>query len=213
MAYFALVKANTLHLIPGQRLLKKSDYEVLSESERLLDEAKNQAEEVKNQARAEYAAEKIRGYTEGEKQAKLELSEKMFAMATGTVDYFANIESQVTEIVLASIRRILDSFSDEDLVVMSTRKVLHTISGERHIKMRVSPDIEEKVSGRIVEIMERLPHSSFLEVVSDARLTGSKCVLESELGTVEASVGLQFKALEKSLRKRFQKKQKSAANS
>ena len=206
MAHFALLKSNTLRPVPGQRLLKKSDYEVFRESEQLLAEARAQAEEIRNQARAEYEAEKKRGYQEGEKQAQLELSEKMFDMATGTVDYFANVEGEVTEIVLTSVRRVLDSFSDDDLVVKATRKVLHALSGERHIKMRVSPDIEEKVTERIVEILEGLPHSTFLEVVSDARLSGSGCILESELGTVESSVDLQFQALEKSLRKRFERK-------
>ncbi len=206
MAHFALLKSNTLRPVPGQRLLKKSDYEVFRESEQLLAEARAQAEEIRNQARAEYEAEKKRGYQEGEKQAQMELSEKMFDMAAGTVDYFANIEGEVTEIVLTSVRRVLDSFSDDDLVVKATRKVLHALSGERHIKMRVSPDIEEKVTERIVEILEGLPHSTFLEVVSDARLSGSGCILESELGTVESSVDLQFQALEKSLRKRFERK-------
>ena len=42
--------------------------------------------------------------------------------------------------------------------------------------------------------------ASFLDVVSDARLERGACLLESELGVVDASLETQLKALENALR-------------
>ena len=42
-----------------------------------------------------------------------------------------------------------------------------------------------------------------LEVVADHRLKGGGCVLETELGIVDASVELQLQALEKALKSRI----------
>ena len=60
------------------------------------------------------------------------------------------------------------------------------------------------MSTALASMLASVPGSaSFLDVVPDARLERGACLLESELGVVDASLETQLKALEGALRSKI----------
>ena len=75
---------------------------------------------------------------------------------------------------------------------------------DRHVTIRVAPADEKAVREGLASMLASVPGgASFLDVVPDARLERGACLLESELGVVDASLETQLKALENALRSKI----------
>ena len=73
-----------------------------------------------------------------------------------------------------------------------------------HVTIRVAPADEKAVRAELASMLASVPGgTSFLDVVPDARLERGACLLESELGVVDASLETQLKALENALRSKI----------
>ena len=79
-----------------------------------------------------------------------------------------------------------------------------TVRNQQHVTIRVAPADEKAVRAELASMLASVPGgTSFLDVVPDARLERGACLLESELGVVDASLETQLKALENALRSKI----------
>jgi type III secretion protein L len=59
----------------------------------------------------------------------------------------------------------------------------------------VAPQHVDTIKGHVNELLAAYPGVGYLDITGDPRLTGDSCILESEIGIVEASVQSQITAL------------------
>ena len=204
MKTFKLLQTDHIEINGHSRLLKAEDYRRYEAASTIVQSARQRAAAIVEQAEEQRQQERQRGYEEGQLQAKQEQIEQAIAMAARTVEYFAGIEKQVTAIVMTAVRRILGEFDEVDLVVKAVRNVLHTVGGEKQLSLRVASAQADAVKARVNEILSAYPAITFIEVVGDNRLSASACILESELGVVEASVDVQVQSLQTALQSHFE---------
>ena len=76
------------------------------------------------------------------------------------------------------------------------RTALNTVRGQQKVTVRVAPADEALVSEALAAMTAGSSGSAFLTIAADARLPRDSCILESELGVVDASLETQLKALE-----------------
>ncbi len=203
MEPFVRLSAERLKLQPETQLLKAGDYLVFQQAEQVLADARQQSEAILERAEQEFQEQKVLGYEEGMNAAKLENAEQMMAMVGQAVDYFAQVEQKVAGIVSAAVRKILGEFDDEELTFRVVRNALQVVRNQKQITLRVCPAQVESVNSRLSEILAQYTEIGYLEVVSDHRLRPGGCLVETEMGVVDAGVEVQLQALEKALRSRF----------
>ena len=203
MQIFKLLQTKPLQLNEETRLIKAADYLDYQEAETIITVAQQRAQAIEQTAEQKRDEVLQQAYQEGQQKAQQEQIEQSIAMAGRSIDYFSNIEKQVTNIVMTAVRRILGEFDDVDLVVRSVRNVLHTMGNEKQLSLRVANQHAETVKARVTEILSAYPAVSFIEVIGDNRLAGTACVLESEMGVVEASVEVQMQSLQNALQEHF----------
>jgi type III secretion protein L len=63
----------------------------------------------------------------------------------------------------------------------------------------VAPAQADWQKSRLATIMQTFPKIQFLDVQADSRLSANGCVLETEIGVVDATLETQLKAIEKAL--------------
>jgi type III secretion protein L len=80
---------------------------------------------------------------------------------------------------------------------------MRTMRNQRQVTVRVAPEAVAEVQQRLTDIMADYPGITFVEVAADARLRRGGCILESELGVVDASLDVQLEALSRALRSAF----------
>ena len=186
---------------PSAWVLQAGDVAAWHDAQAMLAQAREEAQRIRTEAAAFFESEKARGYAEGLEQAQLEQMDRMIDVAGKTVDYFAGMEQRVVKLVMQSVRRVIDDFSDEERAMAVVRSGLAVMRNQKQLTLRLSPESAEQVRARAQELLERFPGVGMLDIVADARLKGEGAILESEIGVVEASIDKQLEALEKSFQK------------
>lgn len=188
---------------PGVRVIKAADYALLAEAKETLAKARVDADALLESANQELQSYRDRGYAEGRAQADQEAAARMVASVGRSIDYLGLIEEQLIGAVLTGVRKVLDSFDDLELTTKIARNALKVVRTERHVTLRVAPGSEEGVRERVSEILKGYSSVGMLEVVADHRLADQGCILETELGVVDASLETQLNALERAMRARL----------
>lgn len=186
---------------PAAKIVRADDVRTLRESEEILADARREAEAIVQAARAAYEEERRRGYEDGREEAKLESAERMIENVSRTVDYFARIEDQMVELVMAAVRKIIADFDDRARVLMVVKSALAAVRTQKQMTLRVAPAQLEPVRTSLNEILAAFPGIGYLDIVGDPRLAADACILESDIGVVEASVSGQLEALRGAFRK------------
>lgn len=190
-----------LTIDPATRVVRSADIGTWRDAEQAVAAAHEQAQAIVAGARAAYEAERQRGHRDGTEQARREGSCHMAEQIARTDQYFNGIENQLAALVLQGVRRIIAGYSDHERVVHTVRSALAAVRNQKQITLRLHPDNVEPVKARTAELLADYPGVGLLDLVADSRLAIDSCVLESDIGVVEASTEGQIAALEAALRK------------
>ena len=155
-------------------------------------------------ALAAYEEKRLEGYRDGLEEGKLEHSEKMLETILTSVEFIENIENTLVNVVTQAIRKIIGEMDDRERIVAIVRNALNVVRGQQKVTVRVAPADEEAVLKAMAAMTSASSGNAFLTVVADARLEKDSCILESELGVVDASLSTQLKALEHAFQSKIQ---------
>ena len=126
--------------------------------------------------------------------------EPIWAIGTGKT-----ATADQAEEVCGQIRKVIGELDASELIVRVVRNALTTVRNQQRVTIRVAPADEKAVSEALAAMIQTAPGGvGFLDVRADARLERGSCLLESELGVVDASLETQLKALENAFRAKIQ---------
>jgi type III secretion protein L len=188
---------------PEARVIRAADYAAWIEGAAFLEAAKAQAAEIARQAGAAYEAEKARGYADGRAEAAAAAAEHQIEAVAKLVDWLDRVETQMADLVVQATEKILGALDDEELLKRVVHNALKVMRTQRQVTLRVAPEMVGTVQRHLVEIMAGYEGVTFVDVSPDARLGRGGCILESELGIVDASVEVQLAALRRALQRAF----------
>ena len=195
------IRPGEIDLREGKTVIKQAAYAELLEARALFAEIAKEREKVREEAEAIFEEASQRGYEDGQEKAKLEMSMQMIDLVGGTVDYLSKVETDIVEVVSLALERILGAFDRDDLMVEVVRNALSKVRNQRQLTLRVAPGQLANVQGRVTEILTDFPAIVELQVEADARLSETGCILESEIGIIDASLEGQLRTLRKSFEK------------
>ncbi|WP_142848236.1 HrpE/YscL family type III secretion apparatus protein [Telmatospirillum sp. J64-1] len=198
-----LVRANDrlIRFAPEGKVLKARDHLVFLQAEEVLDRALVQARQILDAAQTGYDLECKRGYADGQEEAKLEAAEHMIDTVSRAIDYFGKIETRVVELVLTALRKILSEFDERERVVQVVKNALSVVRNQKQVTLRLNPAQADMARERINDLLSAYPAIGFLEITPDARLRPDACIIESEIGSVEAGIEVQLDAIRRAFEK------------
>ena len=184
----------------GTRVLKASEAAVLLEANAVLDAARERVADMERKAGEAYERRREEGYRDGVEEGRLEHAEKVMETVLSSVEYIEGIEATLVNVVAVAVRKVIGEIDENERIVRIVRNALVTVRNQQH----VTPADEKAVREGLASMLASVPGgASFLDVVPDARLERGACLLESELGVVDASLETQLKALENALRSKI----------
>jgi len=196
----ALFRLNASTVVPaaGRRMLRAADAALLCEAQDILAAARERAAALEREAEEAYARRLDEGYNDGLEQGRMEHAEKVLETVLSSVEFIEGIEGTVVRVVTESIRKVIGEMDDDERIVRIVRNALVAVRNQQRVTIRVAPADEKAVTESLAAMLQRAPGSvGFLDVVADPRLARGACLLESELGVVDASLETQLAALEK----------------
>ena len=190
------------------RVIKARDFGTAQDAQALVTHARAEAERIIAEAKEVFERERARGLAEGREAAKIEMAEQMVETVGKIVEFLGSVEQDMIDIVNRALERILGEIGDRELIVMVVKNVLATVRNEKRLTLRVAPDQVPVVKQRLNEILSLYPVVVDVQIVGDGRLSPTGCLLESEIGLVDASLDGQLAALRKSFAKIFGERRK-----
>jgi len=190
-----------LGLAPGCKVVRAEALAPWGEARDVLAAARQEAQRIVDQAQAAYQDECRRGYEEGREQARLEQAAPMIENVSRNVEYFSKVEGRMVDLVMQAVQKIISDFDDRERVLITVRNVLAVVRNQKQMTLRLNPQQVDVVRARLGELLAEYPGVGYIDVVGDNRLQADACILESEIGLVEASMDSQLAALRNAFHK------------
>jgi type III secretion protein L len=185
------------------KVIKANDFWQYQQTRGMMASAREKRDQILDASLAGFEAEQSRGYRQGRDEARQEQAQKMIGLISQTVDYFSKIEAQMVDLVLDAVRRIIDDFDDREKVLKVVRNALTMVRNQRQILIRVHPVNVTEIKSQVNELKQSFPGIEQMEVSPDVNLDKDACVIESDMGQVEASMSGQMEALKASFGRVF----------
>lgn len=186
-------------IVPTARVLKRDEHAFIIEAQKIIEAARHEASLIKQQAVAEAEAARQEGFAKGQEEGKAVIADQILNTMSQSQAYFAKVEGIMVDLVMRAVRSVIGDLNQRDVAERIVRKALESTRNENHVTVRVSPTHADDLKARINQIVQAFPKIQFLDVQSDSRLPDHGCVLETEIGVVDASLETQLKAIEKAL--------------
>ena len=187
----------------GIRVIKKHDLEKLIQASEIIDAAQKEAAKIKEQAKIDYQKRFEEGLLQGKEEGKAEYTLKIMETVLSSVDSLEGLERQLVDVVVQSVSKIIGEIPQDERIIRIVRKGLNAVRGEKRVVIRVSLLDEPYVRNDLkAYILSPDGRSGYIEVIGDPNLRQSDCVIETQLGVVEAGLNSQLRILSKALSSR-----------
>jgi type III secretion protein L len=203
------LKKEGFAISPDCRVLKRQQYAEYCAATEIVSAAQEEADRIISEAKTSAESLKEEGYQDGLMEGKMEMAEQMMDNVANAVEYFAAIESKVINIVMKGVKKVVGTIPSEELIASVVKNALAATRNQKQVTIRVCPEELEVVKKQLDGIITEYPGMTFVDVQADSRLNPGGCILESEMGTVDASVDVQIEAIHRAVTRSFKQLENS----
>jgi flagellar biosynthesis/type III secretory pathway protein FliH len=185
----------------GGGVVSRDLVDARSEAQRIIQDAVSEATRIREQAEAYRQQGYNDGYAEGLDLGKAEMTEVMLRINRENEAKFRFFEHDLVKLAL----RISEKIIGEQLRVEPSSvnqivaKALGAVRHQREIYLRVNPEDFELIREHKYLLLEQLSRAQDIDIRPDGEVEKGGCLIESETGTIEATLEKQLKAIEKIL--------------
>jgi type III secretion protein L len=200
-----IIKVRSNSSAPAISHIKKEAHEASLEAREILRRAKEEAFALVEQAQREkdaiFAENVERGYAAGLDKWNDALAEAWQQRA----HYFSQNESELIKLSVAIAGKIVAQTiqADSSTVQRVIEEALKAVRSERRIMVQVNPSEESQARERAASLKLLRPEAGDIIIVGNPSVTPGGCIVESELGIVDAQIATQLASIEKALLRRF----------
>ncbi|MFZ1081933.1 MAG: FliH/SctL family protein [Candidatus Kryptoniota bacterium] len=115
--------------------------------------------------------------------------------------YNQEFDSAVMKLAIAVAKRIVarEINIDEGAVLARSREAIRKIAGVDKIKIHVNPSDEEYIREHRNELMSYADSVKEIAIEGDNKVERGGCIIESDLGNIDARISTQFELVEEAL--------------
>ncbi len=155
------------------------------------------------------------GYNEGSIQAKQELNEEKVNLQHDFdrrlevaqedlnkkyLEKLSNLEPKVLHIIKSLVEKLVGSASlNSDTIMHLIRSGLEEVEIHGDITIKVSEDDLEEVVDAKSTITDTLSDKFQVEILKDPKLVRNECIIETNMGTIDCSLGVQLQGVLKEM--------------
>lgn len=178
-----------------------------TEAQEILQRAKSEAEKIRKEAEAVLEDSKVKrdaaikkGYAEGESKGLGSVTEKLMRLQKLKQEFYDNAEPEILRLVIAIAEKVVGRIVAEnpEAIRSVVHEALDHALGDR-ITVRVNPeDYKTLMSGdhEFRGIIDRTKRLMFRE---DESISKGGCVVDTDVGTIDARIETQLEAIKKAL--------------
>jgi type III secretion protein L len=183
-----------------RNLLKRSILDAQTEADRILSEAQRKAAEIESNALKSAAELLEKSYHEGRERATSEFTQFVIKALDKRDKALQETEKELLRLSVKLAEKIIGHEIKVDRRIKSdiVANALRNARQQERLTVRINPaDFNE-----IQEFQNELNQAgrvNFLDLIPDPRITTGGCVIESDVGTIDARLDTQLRVLERAL--------------
>lgn len=164
------------------------------EGKRLRQEAKATLE----QAVVEKGAERERGYNQGLQEGLAQLSEKILETELAREKILGDAEPQIIQMVMDIAEKVIAREVEKGAIVDVVKQAISQAVGKK-ITVRINPLDVPFMREREKELFQVIDQTQSVNIKEDEQIPPGGCVVETEMGAVDARLDTQITAIKKAL--------------
>lgn len=109
-----------------------------------------------------------------------------------------NIEVEAVNLSLAIAKKIVGNeiSINKKIIVNVVKEALKKVDGHEDIKIKVNPEEMKMLEDNKIELKKIANYVQELQIVGDAHITPGGCIVETNIGDIDARIEKQFKVIE-----------------
>jgi type III secretion protein L len=198
-----IIKADKLQLPDNNQrrtLLKRSVIEANDEARQIIEKAQTYADELRLDVETEAELLRENAYQEGKGKALLEMTKNLIDSREIRDKTLSETEHDILSLSVKLAEKIIgrEIKTDRATIVDIVSNALRNAKRQDKLTIRVSQTDYSTVQEKFVELSQS-SRTSYVDIVPDPRVTLGGCIIESEVGTIDARLETQLRVLEKAL--------------
>ncbi len=184
----------------NRKVLKNQIVSAQAEAAQILEEAEKRAAEIRSQAQNDAENLRAEAYRDGVEKAVLEFEENLLETREIRERVWRETEQDLLRLAVRLTEKILgrELKTDKNAVADVVAAALQNARQQEKLTVRVNPSDLPAVEREI----ENLTHTGrvrFIDFIADPRVSTGGCLIESEVGTIDAQIETQLRVLERAL--------------
>jgi len=202
-------KVSIDQIVPEENsgVLSKGVIEAKDRGQKILDAAYAEAERMKREAsalKAKIASEmetaKHNGFEQGRAEGLGSVTEMATSLMLVKEKFYSDAEPEIIKLVMTIAEKVVGKMvrENDDSIRSIVRQALESAIGER-ITVRLNPEDYAVVAADEMEFRDILDRTKRISFKEDETVGKGGCIVETEVGTIDAQLETQLKAIKKAL--------------
>lgn len=185
-------------------VIKGDIYSASSRAREMLQKAQQDAEEIVRRAVEQREKEKQDGYSAGYQEGLAQVTELLVKARTEYDATLRNASKDMLTLAFKIAEKIIGKSLelDKTLIMDIVAQALQTVRQSRQITIRVNPEDAKTLKSGKETLAEMLGQGRMIDIAEDKKVDRGGCIIESEIGIVEAQLQTQLERLKKVLSER-----------
>lgn len=188
-------------------VIDRKSLEARSKAETIIAEAEAEAQKIREHAQkvlseVEAVREKAKkdGLAAGEAKGLSQVTEKLVRLEAMREKFYKEAEVEIIKLVMAMAEKVIGKIVEErpDVIKDVVRQALERSLGDR-ITVRVNPEDYQTITTQNMEFKDVLDRTKRLHFKEDETVAKGGCIVETEVGTIDAQIETQMEAIKKAL--------------
>ncbi|CAN5695423.1 N/A [soil metagenome] len=183
-----------------RKVLKNQIVSAQAEAARILEEAEEFAAEIRREAREDAENLCAEAYRDGVEKAVTEFEQNLLAVREIRERVWRETEQDLLRLAVRLTEKILgrELKSDKKAVADIVANALQNARQQEKLTVRVNPS-DLPIVEKEIENLTRTGRVRFIDFIADPRVSEGGCLIESEVGTIDARLETQLRVLERAL--------------
>ncbi|WP_081932880.1 HrpE/YscL family type III secretion apparatus protein [Candidatus Arsenophonus nilaparvatae] len=181
------------------KILKKADYQSYLNGQEFINIAKQHARKIENDADSIYQERYTAGWQEGLAQSAQQQAEIIHQTLINCQIFYQQVENQLVNITIEAMRKIIANYEPNELLYKNISQNLALVHQHKKVILRISPKQVNFLQSKLTELHKIQPEIEYIDIVEDPRLEEKDCILETEVGMLNATIESQLNAIKQAL--------------
>lgn len=173
---------------------------IIDDAEKESRKIKENAESILSQVHTEMEKAREKGYAEGKEEGAAAFVEQVVAFEKMKEEFYEKAEQNIIRLVMDISEKVIGRIVNEsgEAIKAVVRQALDSAIGDR-LQIAVNPEDYKIIKQAENEFRDSLDRTKRLVIKEDENIERGGCIVETEVGTIDARLETQLKAIRKAL--------------